>query len=321
MAGLEPHHSTTGVDKMRIGFIGLGRMGQGMARNVLRSQGALLVFDVNPDSAAELIAEGAEWVNSISALTQQSDVIFTSLPGPAQVAEVVLGGNGITQNMQPGLTLFDLSTSSRSLAQEIHAEFIRKGGWMLDAPVSGQPAGAASGNLALWVGGDKKIYDAHVDLLGAIGRSPRYVGPIGSGIVTKLAHNMVAYTMLLSLAEVFSMAVKAGIDPLDLWEALRLGVIGKGSTLEMLTSQFLPGTYTPASFALNLGRKDAMLAVALADELDVPMPLSTLTLGDMTEAIARGMGDDDALSFLTLQLERAGVTISVDPERLKTATN
>jgi 3-hydroxyisobutyrate dehydrogenase len=130
---------------------------------------------------------------------------------------------------------------------------------------------------------------------------------------------MVGYMIMSSLAEVFSLAVKAGVDPLELWEALRLGVIGKSSPLDLLVKQFLPGTYEPPAFALRLAHKDVTLATAMGRELGVPMRLAALTIEEMTEALSRGFGEQDSRSFLKLQLERAGVDIAVDPDRLQQA--
>ncbi|MFJ1260491.1 NAD(P)-dependent oxidoreductase [Cupriavidus sp. CuC1] len=304
---------------MKVGFIGLGKMGQGMARNLLKSGVQLVVFDVNPEAAQPLIDEGAERATTVGELVRKVGVLFTSLPGPVQVEEVVLGQDGVLENMSAGLVLFELSTSSLSLARRIHAEFKQKGGTMLDAPISGGPAGAASGDLAFWVGGDKEIYDQHLHLLRAIGNAPRYVGPIGAGTITKLAHNTAGYMIMLTMAEVFSMAVKGGVDPLELWEAMRLGMVGKQSPLFMLTNQFLPGKYETPAFALKLAHKDVTLCTAVGKELGVPMRLANMTLEEMTEALARGLGEQDSRAFLKLQLERAGVKIAVDPDRLQNA--
>lgn len=306
---------------MKVGFIGLGRMGQGMARNLVKSGVQLVVFDTNPEAVKSLVEAGAESVASVGELACQVGVLFTSLPGPVQVEEVVLGPQGVLANMSAGLVLFDLSTSSLSLNRRLYEAFKQKGGAMLDAPISGGPAGSASGELALWVGGDKDVYDRHLNLLKAIGNAPRYVGAIGAGTVTKLAHNMSGYMIMLTMAEVFSMAVKAGVDPLELWEAMRLGMVGKQSPLFMLTNQFLPGKFDTPAFALKLAHKDVMLGTALAKELGVPMRLANMTLEEMTEAMGRGFGEQDSRAYLKLQLERAGVKIAVDPDRLQQAVN
>ena len=111
------------------------------------------------------------------------------------------------------------------------------------------------------------------------------------------------------------------MDPLDLWEAIRLGMVGQGSPMNMLVNQFLPGKYEPPAFALKLAHKDVTLATSMAKDLGVPMRLASLTLEEMTEALARGFGEQDSRAYLKLQLERAGVKIAVDPERLKRAVD
>jgi 3-hydroxyisobutyrate dehydrogenase len=304
---------------VKIGFIGLGRMGQGMARNLVKAGVPLVVFDANPDATQALVEAGAQAATSVADVVRQVGVVFTSLPGPPQVEEVVLGAQGILAHMAPGLVLFELSTSSLALNRRIHEAFRQKGGAMLDAPISGGPAGAATGDLALWIGGDKAVYERHLDLLRKFSDKPRHVGQIGAGTVAKLVHNMAGYMILETMAEVFSVGVKAGVDPLDLWEALRLGMVGKQSPLFMLTNQFLPGKYETPAFALKLAHKDVMLATGLGKELGVPMRLANLTLEEMTEAIGRGWGDQDSRAYLKLQLERAGVEIAVDPARLQKA--
>lgn len=304
---------------MTVGFIGLGRMGRGMAQNLARAGVPLLVYDLDGEAMAALAKCGAECATDVADVGRRASVIFTSLPGPAQVEEVLLGKDGIAETMMPGTTVFDLSTSSVSLARRIHGVFASAGSFMMDAPVSGGPAGAETGNLVVWVGGERAAFDRHVELLGTFSKHPHYVGPIGSGAITKLAHNMLGYTIQLAQIEVFSMAVKAGLDPLDLWQALRLGVVGKGSPLDMMSKQVLPGMYDRPAFALKLAHKDVTLATSLAKELGVPMRLSNLTLEEMTEALAKGFGDWDSRSYLQLQLERAGVAIQVEPERLEAA--
>jgi 3-hydroxyisobutyrate dehydrogenase len=280
-----------------------------------------VAYDVSQDAVRAVLEGGAQEAKSVAEVVRQVDVLFTSLPGPAQLEQVVFGPGGVMETMPRGFVLFDLSTSSLSLARRMHADFRGREAWMLDAPVSGGPAGAATGDLAIWVGGEREIFDRHVDLLRAMAQQPHYVGGIGAGTITKLSHNMVGYMIMLSLAETFSMAVKAGVDPLELWQALKLGVVGKQSPLNLLTKQFLPGKYEPPAFALELAHKDMTLGTRVAEELGVPMALARLTLKDMTEALGRGYGSQDSRAFLQLQLERAGVTIAVEPDRLERVLN
>lgn len=302
-----------------VGFIGLGRMGRGMAANMLRQGVDIIVHDAAAGAMQPLVADGARAAASVADLAQRADVVFTSLPGPVEVEAVALAG-GLVDAARPGLAWFDLSTSSRALALRLEAAFRERGAAMLDAPVSGGPAGAASGDLVLWVGGDRAVFDRHLGLLETFARAPRHVGPIGAGTVTKLAHNLLGYTIMEAQAEAFSLAVKAGLDPLDFWEALRLGMVGRQSPLFMLTEQFLPGVYDRPAFLQRLALKDVRLAMALADELGVRMRLSQATRDDMEAAVADGLGEADSRAFLQVQLARAGVSIAVEPERIAEAT-
>jgi 3-hydroxyisobutyrate dehydrogenase len=290
-----------------------------MSLNLVAHSGTdVIVYDILPDAADPLRAAGATVADDVGDLVRRCDVVFTSLPGPVQVEEIAYGPDGLLANARPGQVVFDLSTSSLSLARRIHESLAKQGATLLDAPVSGGPAGAASGDLVIWVGGSRDVYDAHLPLLSSFS-SPAYVGEFGAGTITKLAHNMSGYMIMLSLAETFSVAVKAGADPLELWKAMRLGLVGKGSPMDMLVKQFLPGVYEPPAFALKLAHKDVRLATELARELGVPMRLANLTLEEMTEALARGFGDQDSRAYLKLQLERAGVEIAVDPEAIRLA--
>lgn len=305
--------------KRTVGFIGLGRMGRGMAANIVASGADLVVYDAAPEAIAGLVAKGARPAVSAADVARQADVVLTSLPGPAEVEATALGTGGLLGEARPGLAWFDLSTSSRELALKLEGAFREKGAAMLDAPISGGPAGAASRDLVLWVGGDRAVFDQNLPVLETFSRAPSYVGPIGAGTATKLAHNMLGYTIMEAQAEAFSLAVKAGLDPLDFWEALRLGMVGRQSPIFMLTQQFLPGIYDRPAFLQRLALKDVRLVTAMAEELGVPLRLSAAMRADMEEAVAEGMGEDDSRAFLQLQLRRAGVAIAVEPARVTAA--
>ncbi len=190
---------------------------------------------------------------------------------------------------------------------------------MLDSPVSGGPRGARTGKLALWVGGDEQIFNRHKPVLDAMGDKARYVGPIGAGSVAKLVHNGAGYCIQAALAEMFTVGVKAGVEPLALWEAVRDGAGGRRRTFDGLIDQFLPGKYEPAAFALRLAHKDMSLATQLGRDFNVPMRVANLALAELSEALNRGWGDRDSRSPMLLQEERAGVEIRVDAKRLEEA--
>jgi 3-hydroxyisobutyrate dehydrogenase len=283
---------------MKIGFIGLGAMGGPMAANLERAGHAVQSFDLigkgNRKSAREA-ADGAE-------------VVFTSLPGPAEV-------DGIAKEVSAPVW-FDLSTNSPKRIRALQEKFR---GQLLDAPVSGGPKGAQSGKLAIWVGGDRATYDKYLPVLKAIGDQPFYVGAIGAGTVAKLAHNAASFTVQASLAEIFTLGVKAGVEPLALFQALRQGATGRKRTFDRLPEHFLNGKYDPADFTVRLAHKDVTLAMELAAEVGVPMRVGKIALDELSEAMKRGWGERDCRVAMTLQEERAGVSVKVPDAALKDA--
>jgi 3-hydroxyisobutyrate dehydrogenase len=302
---------------MDLGFIGLGTMGASMAASLQRAGHRLVVHDVRRAAAAPHLAAGAVWAQTPRHVAEAAEVVFASLPGPPEVEKVALGSDGLVSAMRKGCAFFDLSTNSPTLVRRLHAAFAERGAHMLDAPVSGGPRGAKTGQLAIWVGGEQAVFDRHRSLLDAIGDQARYVGPIGAGSVAKLVHNCAGYAIQCALAEVFTLGVKGGVEPLALFEAVRQGAAGRRRTFDGLVDQFLPGSYDPASFALRLAHKDVSLATALGRELGVPMRLANLALEEMTEAMNRGWGERDSRVAMLLQQERSGVQIKVDKDRLR----
>jgi 3-hydroxyisobutyrate dehydrogenase len=304
---------------MHIGFIGLGTMGASMAANLQKAGHRLVVHDVRRAAAGPHIARGAAWADTPRAVAEAAEVVLTSLPGPPEVEAVALGDNGLLAGMRSGAAWFDLSTNSPTLVRRLHADFAARGVHVLDAPVSGGPAGARTGRMALWVGGDEAVFQRHKAVLDAMGDQARYVGPIGAGSVAKLVHNCAGYAIQAALAEVFALGVKGGVEPLALWEAVRTGAVGRRRTFDALADQFLPAKYEPPAFALRLAHKDVSLATQLGRELGVPMRVANLALAEMTEAINRGWADRDSRVSMLLQLERSGVEVAVASDRIKAA--
>ncbi|MBB5696261.1 NAD(P)-dependent oxidoreductase [Muricoccus pecuniae] len=295
---------------MRVGFIGLGTMGASMAANLAKAPDVTLVVnDVRREAAESLIADGAEWAPDSRALGEACDVVFTSLPGPAEVKAV---GGQLLETMRPGTVIVDISTNAVSSVRELHAAGAARGVHVLDAPISGGPRGAKTGKLAFFVGGDAAVFERCLPLLSAMGDRPILVGDIGAGSIAKLAHNLSGYALNVIMAEVFAMGAKAGLDPLALYAAIRQGVHGRRRTYDGVTEQFLPNSYDPPAFQLRLAHKDVSLACALGREVGVPMRMAALTLEEMTEALNRGWGNRDSRSAMLLELERAGVEIAVD---------
>ncbi|MEY4100182.1 MAG: hypothetical protein RL300_1353, partial [Pseudomonadota bacterium] len=190
---------------MKIGFIGLGAMGSGMAMNLRKAGYELLVHDLRKASAQPLLDAGAIWVDTVAELGRAVDVMFTSLPGPKEMEAIGLGAGGLLESMRPGSTWFDLTTNSPTVVQKVSKSFQEKGIAMLDAPVSGGPSGARTGKLALYLGGDKKVFDANKAILDAIGDRVIYVGEVGAGNTAKIVHNLISLVTRVGIAEGMSL--------------------------------------------------------------------------------------------------------------------
>jgi 3-hydroxyisobutyrate dehydrogenase len=293
-------------------------MGASMAANLQKAGHSLVVNDIRRAAAERHLAAGAQWADTPRQVAEAAEVVFASLPAPPDVDAVALGDNGVIAGLRRGGALFDLSTNSVAGVRALHARYAERGLHFLDAPVSGGPSGAASGKLAIWVGGDQSVFDRCKPLLDAMGDQARYIGPIGAGSVAKLVHNCTSAMLSCALAEVFTMGIKAGVDPQLLWEAVRQGATGRKRTFDRLAEHFLTGQYDPPGFAFRLLHKDVSLAVALGREVNVPMRMANLVLQELTEALNRGWGQRDSSVAMLLQQERAGIEpLGIDPERLR----
>jgi len=285
---------------MKIGFIGLGAMGGPMAANLQRAGHELQVYDVRR----------VEGLPGFKASPQEAvrgcELLFTSLPGPSEVEALSVG---------EGTVWFDLSTNSPTVVRRIHAKHPR----FLDAPVSGGPKGAQSGKLAIWVGGNEQVFNKYSSILKQIGDQVLYVGPIGAGTVAKLAHNCASFSVQAALAEIFTLGVKAGVEPAALFRALRQGASGRKRTFERLAEFFIPGVYDPPGFSLRLAHKDMSLAMELARESGVPMRIGEAAFEELAEGLLRGWAERDCRVTMSLQEERAGVSARVSAEALKSA--
>ncbi|HUZ78539.1 MAG TPA: NAD(P)-dependent oxidoreductase [Chloroflexota bacterium] len=297
---------------MNLGFIGLGTMGASMAANLQRGGHQLVVSDIRREAAEPHLAAGAVWADTPQEVARQTEAVFTSLPGPAEVEQVALGEQGLLAGMASGKAWFDLSTNSPTVMRRIAAAFAARGVFALDSPVSGGPEGARTGQLALWVGGDAATFERFKPALGAIGDEAILVGPVGAGCVAKLVHNLASYAVQTALAEAFTLGVKAGVDALPLWKAVRQGAQGRKRTFDRLADQFLPNRYKPPAITLKLAHKDMTLITELAREQHVPLHIGNRVLDEMTEALNRSMGGLDCRAAMLLQQERSGVHIEVE---------
>ena len=279
----------------------------------------MVVYDLREEAARPLLEGGARLANSPAEVSSLSDVIFTSLPGPKEVEAVATGPEGVLEGIRPGSIYVDLSSSRPTLIRELEPIFRQKGAHVLDAPVSGGKSGAASGNLAVMVGGDREVFESIKPVLDSFGDKVFYAGGIGAGSICKLVHNMIGHSVRQAIAEGLTLGMKAGVEPEAVWECMRRGSLGRMRVLhEGLVRSMFRGEYEPASFALNLAYKDISLATELAREYDVPMPMTTLAEQIALQAMNRGWGDQDSSVTVVLQEEQSNQEVRaphIDPDR------
>lgn len=292
---------------MNVGFVGLGMMGRGMAGNILAAGHSLRIYDLSRSAGADLEAKGALWTETVRGLAEDCDIVFTSLPTPTDVERIGLAEDGLLAGLKSGSAWFDLSTSSVETSRRLYEIAIERGVAFMDAPVSGGPAGAATRKLAIWVGGPEEVFTHYLPVLEAMSDQVRRIGEIGAGTIAKLVHNMASTAICALLGEVMSIGVKAGLEPLPLWEAIRTGGAGRMRSFDIIASRFLQQKFDPPTFGLRLAHKDITLALELARENMVPTPLCDVVQHDIVTAMNRGWGGRDIQSFLMLQQERAHV--------------
>jgi 3-hydroxyisobutyrate dehydrogenase len=281
----------------------------------------MVVFDLREEAARPFREHGAEVVDSAAELARRSDVILTALPMPGDVEQAACGAKGILEGIRPQSIYVDISTSPPSLIRRLDPLFRAKGAFVLDAPVaSGQP-GAARGIHEVMVGGDQEIFARAEPVLRAFGDQVLHAGPLGSGSICKLVHQMVNSTISQAIAEGLTLGVKAGVETKALWECVRRGMVGRMHVLHVQVPQTVfRNQFETDTFPLKLLRKDVGLASALGRELDVPLPLANIAEQNLAAAADRGWGDKSAytVTFL-LQEEAANVELRADVDPAQAA--
>ena len=291
-----------------LGFVGVGTMGEPMARNLLKAGYEVLVTDPNPVPVAQLVEEGATACKSVAEMAARVDVLLAALPTDAIVEQVMVGAEGVIAGGKPGLIVVDTSTVSPLTAQRLSAILEDKGIAMLEAPVSGGQVGAVAGTLAIMVGGSRDAYEQVLPVLQAIGQSITYIGDHGSALVIKLCNNLIIGAIMAAASEALTMAAKAGIDPGLVHEVLS-GATARGWILnEYMANTVLVGNRAPG-FKLSLEHKDLGLALDYGKEMGVPMFVSALVHQLYTQAQGLGKGDLDFSAIADLYTEATGMSL------------
>ena len=276
----------------RIGFIGLGLMGGGMAMNILKKHGQLNVCDLDERALAPLLEAGAVRMDSPRALGAASDIVLTSLPDPAISKRVVLGAEGLIEGLAAGSTVIGMSTDGIETVREIQAALAARQIRFVDCPVGKGPTAAVAGELQLFAAGDRETCDSLRWLLSMIGSKIDYCGPIGAGQAIKLANNLLSCGYGALISEAYAMAKKAGADLNIFCEALPQTAANSWPLQNVFVAKAFKGDFTPY-FRLSAAHKDYKLVIAMADALGTPSHAARAVLDYYTAAANAGHGDRD----------------------------
>ncbi|HEY8449229.1 MAG TPA: NAD(P)-dependent oxidoreductase, partial [Bacillota bacterium] len=289
----------------RIGFIGLGLMGQGMARNLLKAGYPLTVWNRTASKQEPLVAAGAQAAANPREVAERSDVVITIVSDTPDVEQVILGEGGVIEGARPGLVVIDMSTISPAATRAIAARLAARGADMLDAPVSGGTEGAAQGTLSIMVGGRREVFERCRPILETMGKRITYIGDHGAGQMTKLVNQILVVGHALAMSEALVFAAKAGLDLERVLEAVSAGAAGSWM-LSYRGPQILRGDFSPG-FTIDLQQKDVRLALEAADQLGVPLPATALVRQFYNTLQARGYGGEGNHALVRALETLAGV--------------
>lgn len=292
----------------RIGFVGIGAMGQPMAANLLR-RGFSVTTAVHrrAEPVRTLEAQGARVAESRRDLIAASTVVIACLPTSAEVEEVVLGPGGMLEAAPDGAVFVDMGTSRPASTRTLAARLAERRVAMVDAPITGGVRGATEGTLTIYVGGEPAPVERVRPALDAMGRTVMHMGPAGTGHVTKLLNQMLSQGSMALLAEVLPLGVRLGLEPARMLEAL---AAGSGATFAIPSrgARILKNDFA-ASFRLELGHKDLRLGRELGEEVNHAQPMTAGAL--LTYALARGLGLDgeDTIALVKVWERALGVEV------------
>jgi 3-hydroxyisobutyrate dehydrogenase len=291
----------------RVGFIGLGIMGRGMARNILKAGFPLRVWNRTASRMDELAAEGAGPASSPGDLAFHSDIIITCVSDTPDVEQVLLGEGGVIHGARPGSLVIDMSTISPQATQRIAAQLAERHIHMLDAPVSGGSEGAARGTLSIMVGGDVTQFERALPVFQAMGTTITHLGPIGAGQTTKLVNQILVVGHALAMSEALLFAQAGGVDLRKALEAVSGGAAGSWM-LSNRGPQILARDWRPG-FTIDLQQKDLRLVLQEADRLGVPLPGTALIHQLYRTLQARGLGHEGNHALIKALENLAGIEI------------
>lgn len=293
---------------LRIAFIGLGRIGGRIARNLLRDGHEVVGYDVRRAAVDELVRDGGHAADTVTAAVSGATVVFSSLPGPAEVEEAALGASGVRAAARPGLTYIEISTCGPRTIGEIDTALRPFGVEVLDAPITGGTAAAENRDLTFLVGADPASFERWRPLLSTLGKTIIHVGPVSSGNVAKLINNVVSAGISSVTAEGMVLGAKAGLRPRTVYEVLAAGTASSDVLRSRYPSRILKGRFEP-TFTIDLALKDLSLALELGRDAGMELPFGQMAFEFYAAARARGLGGADLSATIVPLEEKMGVHV------------
>ena len=291
----------------RIGFIGLGIMGEPMCRNLMKAGYACTVNTRTKSRAEKILSEGAVWSDSPKDTAGKSDVIITIVTDTPDVEKVILGEDGIIEGINPGSVVIDMSTISPSATRNMAAALKEKDADMLDAPVSGGDTGAIAGTLSIMVGGKQDVFARCLPVFEAMGKNINLIGDHGAGQMTKLCNQVAVSVANLAMAEALILAAKAGLDMEKMLAAISGGAAGSWQ-LSNLAPRIIKRDFDPG-FMVKLQQKDLRLVLGAASELGLGLPGTSLAHQLFNAVEAAGEGDEGTQALVKSLERMSGVEV------------
>jgi 3-hydroxyisobutyrate dehydrogenase len=295
---------------MSVGFIGVGNMGNPMAGNVLKAGFSMAVFDRHAPAMENLVKAGAQRAGSAREVVERSEVVLTCLPASPDVEALYLEAGGLVERARAGTILIDLSSVLPSTPRKIEPRARERGVHFLEAPVSGGVSGARAATLAVMVGGDAEVLKRAEPVLRALGPNVFHVGPVGAGNTVKAINNMMSCVNSLAMMEGVAVGVKAGLDPMTIYEVVKASS-GGSKSLERLPRAIIPRDFEPG-FKVTLMNKDLETFNTIAKELHVPVSFSNVAQRYQQAAMAAGLQDKDTSVVMTIIEKLAAVEVPRD---------
>jgi 2-hydroxy-3-oxopropionate reductase len=293
----------------RIGFIGLGVMGQPMARNLVAAGFELVVHTRSAAVLDAFRADGIAVGADPADVARRSDIVITMVSDGAAVRDVVLGEDGVLGAVAPGALIIDMSTIEPAISRELAAAAAQRGIGMLDAPVSGGDVGAREATLSIMIGGEAGDLDRARPVLDGLGATITHVGPAGAGQVVKACNQIVVAITYAAVSEALVLASSAGVDRAAVLDVLS-GGLAANRIMEVRRRNLLEHDFTPG-FRVDLHHKDLAIALDTGDDLDVGLPVAAAVQQMLVELRALGHGDLDHSSLLLIAERRAAVAAAL----------